>query len=80
MTRESEATSASTLYMKPAEVAAELRMSRTAVYPLLESHGGPIEVVMVGTGRGALRVKRDSFDAYCRRIEAEAEARFRHTA
>lgn len=63
-------------YMKPAEVAVHLGVSRSTV--LNKIYDGQLVGVNVATkpGHSQLRVTRESFEAYCDRIEAEAVTRF----
>jgi len=75
MTRASEPLPHKGRYMTLSEVARELGLKspgsiRNKIY------AGDLVGVNVGTTGSSLRVTRESFDAYCARIEAEALARF----
>lgn len=61
------------------EVARELGISPGSVR--LKIYDGQLLGVNVSTrGKSQLRVVRESFETYCRNIEAEARARFGKTA
>jgi hypothetical protein len=59
------------------EVADELRLKSTGSVRNKISAGELLGVNVATVGKSQLRVTRASFLAYCERIEAEAEQRFR---
>lgn len=61
-------------YMTLPEVAAELGLTRSAIYPKI--YAGELLAVAVGRNGRGLRVLRSSFEEYQRRIEREGERRF----
>lgn len=64
-------------YMTMREVANELGLKSTgSVYNKIYA-GQLIAVDIATTGKSQLRVTRESFEDYCRRIEAEAATRFK---
>jgi excisionase family DNA binding protein len=56
------------------EVAHELRLTRSAIYPKIYS--GELAAVAVGRNERGLRVLRSSFEEYQQRIELEGQRRF----
>ena len=60
--------------MTLAEVAYELGLTRSAIYPKVYS--GELAAVAVGENGRGLRVLRSSFDEYLKRLEREGERRF----
>lgn len=75
MARPSDPTTAPSRYMTLREVADELGFKSTGSVRN-KVYAGDLVGVNVGTTGSALRVTRDSFEAYCARIEREATARF----
>lgn len=61
-------------YMTLDEVAAELGLSRNAIYTKI--YDGQFQAVPIHKNGKGLRVVRTSFDEYCARIEREAADRF----
>lgn len=61
--------------LHPQEVADRLACSRALVYKLV--HEGQLKAAPLGTGaRAAVRITRDSYEAYLARVVAEGETRF----
>ena len=60
--------------MTLAEVARELRLTRSAIYPKI--YNGELAAVAVGRNGRGLRVLRSSFEEYQEGIEREGQRRF----
>lgn len=64
-------------YMTLREVANELGLKSTGSVYNKVYDGQLVGVDIATRGKSQLRVTRESFEAYCRRIEAEAQTRFK---